>query len=262
MVTSICPSAPSLPPSPPSPPSSPAPPPQQCIVQPGDSQAKTTNADPDPVNEPCFSVSSCRGYNGGSGYLCCVAVGTCDNMVSSNPAYYLGGCRALNYQSNISSTTSTSDLFPTRTEGCVKQGECNLPYLEQMRGWTATGGPLSANPIPDASMNRLLNGSIGNPADGCRALYPTSSTSAGGGYGPGTYLNTQTGMCEVDCTSGRRMAEASFPLDEPPRTSHQVISEFLAADAALAASLTRVDDTILSSLERLSEQLFGQPALA
>ena len=47
------------------------------------------------------------------------------------------------------SSTSTSNFYPTQDEGCVKAGECNLPYLEQMRGWTATGGPLSADPIPD-----------------------------------------------------------------------------------------------------------------
>ena len=58
----------------------------------GDQQAKTTDADPDPVNEPCYSASSCRPYGGGNvGYVCCVAVGTCDHLVSNNARYYVGG---------------------------------------------------------------------------------------------------------------------------------------------------------------------------
>ena len=155
-------------------------PPQQCIAPDGSTQAKTTEADPDPVNEPCYTHSSCRGYSSGyanhhtksSGYICCVAVGTCDSGYVSNSArYYVGGCRATNYANRTNSSTSTSNFYPTQDEGCVKAGECNLPFLEQMMGWTATGGGLTTTRIPDASMDRLLNGSTTNQTDGCRSIY-------------------------------------------------------------------------------------------
>ena len=78
-------------------------------------------------------------------------------------------------------------------------------------------------------------------------------------FGPGTFLNTATNQCEVECTSGRRMAEESLSIEELPRTSHQAVSEFLAANPKFAA---RLDEELVDYMHKFGEQLFGQPALA
>ena len=82
-------------------------------------------------------------------------------------------------------------------------------------------------------------------------------------FGPGTFLNTATNQCEVECTSGRRMAEESLSIEELPRTSHQALSEFLAANPKFAARLDEeLVDSLSAAFEKFGEQLFGQPALA
>ena len=78
-------------------------------------------------------------------------------------------------------------------------------------------------------------------------------------FGPGTFLNAVTNQCEVECTSGRRMAEESLSIEELPRTSHQALSEFLAANPKFAA---RLDEELVDYMHKFGEQLFGQPALA
>ena len=161
-----------VPPSPPpTPPTNPPAPPQLCIPGGAPSSGGTLlakqAAPADPVNEPCYTHSSCKGYTPGvgpidsSGYICCVTVGTCDSgYVSNSGRYYEGGCIGVNYASNSSmtSSTSTSTDFPSTVEGCVKQGECNLPFLEQIKHWTATGGGLTTATVPDDVMDRLLVG--------------------------------------------------------------------------------------------------------
>jgi hypothetical protein len=159
----------------PSPPSSPPSPPSKCLPLAGSEMVKPVAADPDPVNEPCYSHSSCAKYSGeGSGYVCCVKRGTCDNLVSANTAYYMGGCMGTNYAYNSSfiSSTSSSDTAPSTVDGCVKQGECTMPYLEQIKDWTAGGG-LKADPVSDAVMTKLLTGANEPAGDGgCLSLYP------------------------------------------------------------------------------------------
>ena len=83
-------------------------------------------------------------------------------------------------------------------------------------------------------------------------------------FGPGTYLNVQTGQCEVECTSansGRRLAELlTANNDTPPSTAHEVVSGFVAAHPKFAAKLSSgLDEEMVTYLEKLSEQLFGQP---
>ena len=92
-------------------------------------------------------------------WICCVKIGTCTGItVSASARYYEGGCRphfgggiiqtpANTYYANngranwnVRANSSTSTTFPTSTEGCVKQGECALPYLEHIKHWTAVGG--------------------------------------------------------------------------------------------------------------------------
>jgi len=149
-------------------------------------------ADPDPVNEPCYTHQSAHVYRGATGALfkttnyygqtrvagtreagvICVARGTCDATISSNQAYYVGGCRVSRGRaSEAIASTSQSTAHPTLTEGCAKAGECNLPYIEQMMDWTATGGHLNTSITPDFSMARLLNGSTSS-GEGCSVLYP------------------------------------------------------------------------------------------
>ena len=117
----------------------------------------------DPVNEPCYSFESCRGYDPATGptdvrpAICCVKVGTCDGLtISGNARWYEGGCRPflqgdksdgtpytyyVDRYWNVLANTSTSTNFPTSTYGCVKQGECALPHVEQIRGYTSRGSP-------------------------------------------------------------------------------------------------------------------------
>lgn len=138
---------------------------------------KTTADFPDPVNEPCYSHSSCVGYA-----VCCVAVGTCDTVyTSSYGKYYQGGCIGVNYKYGmdaVASTSSNTSAFPSTVEGCVKQGECNLPFLEQVYGGTATGGGLShVLPEPEV-IDRLLVGLTETYTGACKDLYTPPNTNA------------------------------------------------------------------------------------
>ena len=151
----------------------------------------------DPVNEPCYSPQSCRGYDqatgptDGRGAICCVKVGRCDGpTISSGEHYYEGGCRPfltgnksdgspytyyVDRDWNVLANTSTSTNFPTSTEGCVKQGECALPYVEQIRHFTSRGSPnLEMGALSDETMGRLLANAIEAYPDACRDadLYP------------------------------------------------------------------------------------------
>lgn len=181
---------PSPPAVPPSPPRLPPSPPQRCIPQ---DQSKILlpipTAPEDPINEPCYSHQSCREFVPGtgattvSGYVCCVPVDTCDNLVSASARYYEGGCMGTNYKYNASyiSSTSTSTTFPSTTEGCTKQGECALPYLEHLKHWTSRGvQDLEHQQPSDAVMDRLLQNAVESYSDACRAadLYPRQTVTA------------------------------------------------------------------------------------
>ena len=151
----------------------------------------------DPVNEPCYSRESCRGYDPATGptdvrpAICCVKVGTCDGPTLTRSAhYYEGGCRPfftgnksdgtpytyyVDRYWNVLANTSTSTNFPTSTYGCVKQGECALPHVEQIRGYTSRGSPnLEMGALSDETMGRLLANAIEAYPDACRDadLYP------------------------------------------------------------------------------------------
>merc|ERR1719247_4020784 len=198
-------SAPPSPPTPPpSPPSTPPAPPQKCIPQ---NQAKELLPKPtnpaDPVNEPCYTHQSCRGYDPatgpttGGGSICCVKVGTCDGLTLSGSAhYYEGGCRPF-FQGDKSdgtpytyyvdrswnklANTSTSTQWPTSTEGCVKQGECALPHVEQIRHYTTRGSEnLEMGALSAETMDRLLANAIEAYPDACRDadLYPRVAATA------------------------------------------------------------------------------------
>merc|ERR1719188_878302 len=68
-----------------------------CDAAPLKGSLLTAQSDGKPVlNEPCFVFdSACEGYP-----VCCVSVGTCvailSGTISSNTAYYEGGCQSLN----------------------------------------------------------------------------------------------------------------------------------------------------------------------
>ena len=198
----------------------PPPPPAPCAIKEGTDMPKTTDATPDPVNEPCYSHDTCKkfGDKDGAGYICCVGVGTCDNLVSNSDRYYLGGCagthplqwrsgpvyapvymlcpkpilppacqartsslssaclalpkpRALsagiNYKSTEAHSDSTSTEFPSTRAGCAKQGECNLHFLEQVKGWTATNSSLEVAPVPWYAEAAMLEGATENVEGAC-----------------------------------------------------------------------------------------------
>lgn len=163
-------------PSPPSPPSAPSIPPSVCQPIKGESLAKTTAATPEAVNEPCYSHSTCNlyGHPGYPGYVCCVTKGTCDDRVSNTQKYYEGGCRGVNYARNSSNIVAAAvgQENPATDEGCVKQGECSIPYAEQIMTWTATGSAMSHATPSDATMGRLLAGATEAHTNACREIYP------------------------------------------------------------------------------------------
>ena len=196
--------SPSPSPEDPEPPAPPSPPPPDCLPQPGSGLAKNTADTPDPINEPCYSHQSCRIYGdpASDGFTCCVAVGTCDatdhagRVYKSNTRdYYEGGCVGTTYRkwrtgnpndpvdpndtSDLAST-STSTTFPSTTEGCAKQGECHMPYMEHYKTWSATGGPMAAAALPEATMDRLLVGATEAYTGACKDSYfaPTTTDHA------------------------------------------------------------------------------------
>merc|ERR1719420_658955 len=129
--TDVPPSPPLPPPLPPKPPPAP---PQKCVIPHGGTYFdKTTAESKDPINEPCYSHTSCRDHGNPDTLergVCCMPRGKCDNIhsngrpyLSGTANYYMGGCIAINYVSDTVASTSTSDDHPTQTEGCAKQGE-------------------------------------------------------------------------------------------------------------------------------------------
>ena len=156
----------------------------------------------DPVNEPCYTHHSCRGYDPATGptdvrpAICCVKVGTCDGLtISGNARWYEGGCRPflqgdksdgtpytyyVDRSWNVRANSSNSTNFPTSTEGCVKQGECALPHVEQIRHYTSRGSPnLEMGALSAETMGRLLANAIEAYPDACRDadLYPHMAPS-------------------------------------------------------------------------------------
>ena len=132
-------------------------------------------------------------------WICCVKIGTCTGItVSASARYYEGGCRphfgggiiqtpANTYYANngranwnVRANSSTSTTFPTSTEGCVKQGECVLPYMEHIKHWTAVGGSMETATPSDETIDRLLYGAVEAYPDACRAadLYPRTAVAA------------------------------------------------------------------------------------
>ena len=129
-------------------------------------------------------------------YICCVKIGTCTGIsISGSVRYYEGGCRphygggiiqapAYTYYAtadwNVPANSSTSTTFPTSTEGCVKQGECTLPYLEHIYHRTALGGSMETATPSDETIDRLLYGAVEAYPDACRAadLYPRTAVAA------------------------------------------------------------------------------------
>ena len=101
----------------------------------------------------------------------------------------------------------------------------------------------------------------------------------------GTTFNTVTNQCEISCSSDRRMLSASLDavpaLDPPPLAASpapQDVEELLYPSVASGTSKTNppelIDDAAVAYLvkrasainpkllDRLADQLFGQPALA
>ena len=139
---------------------------------------------------------NCREFLPGVGptsnlaHICCVKVGTCTGYtISQSARYYEGGCRphygggiiqtpANTYYAtkawNVRANSSTSTTFPTSTEGCVKQGECALPYMEHIKHWTAVGGSMETATPSDETIDRLLYGAVEAAAD----LYPRTAVAA------------------------------------------------------------------------------------
>ena len=115
-----------------------------CTPPAGGNLPRTTASTADAVNEPCYvHDAACVGYA-----VCCVTAGTCvsqhGGLVSSNALYYEGGC--------YSNSSSRRSFAP----GCQgMQGECNIPYLEAVRGATTISSAITA--VPNATLDRLAH---------------------------------------------------------------------------------------------------------
>jgi hypothetical protein len=117
-------------------------------------------------------------------------------MLSDTAKYYEGGCQAYqdgthplgahyNYKDghmkkglSNESLTSTWATGATHTPGCVMQGECNIPYAEQIMHWTGSGSEYEVATPPDAVMDRLLFGAVESSPDACREIYPRKTVTA------------------------------------------------------------------------------------
>ena len=190
---------------------------------------KTTAVTPDPVNEPCYSHSSCAGYP-----VCCVAIGTCDYVVSSYRKYYLGGCAGFNYKySTPSSTSSASETYPSTVEGCVKQGECNHAFLELVYGGTiASTSSLQLAPISTPQMQAMLvnitetypgacNDHYSLPASSPPPSYAGYSYAQIAGYSPGSQVTDHASTCTCPATHFHLRAHHSSDrrIGSPSHTS-------------------------------------------
>jgi hypothetical protein len=130
------------------------------------------------INEPCYvHDSSCAGYP-----VCCVTKGTCisqhSGTVSSNAAYYEGGCWSFDSSKKDYSTAPT----------CSQQGECLVQHLEVCKGGTTKTGFMSA--VPAATLTRLMTGSC--ETDCPNANYGHGGSGSGGSGGGTTTTVTTT----------------------------------------------------------------------
>ena len=130
----------------------------------GNQQAKTTNAPPRSGHEPCYSHSSCRGRRRQRLHsLRCRR--HCDSGHVPHAQLYLGGCA-------LPSTTRATSAPPPRPQTFIRRRRrvassrasvtLALPRADERlmcHGWS-----LSADPILDDSMDRLLNGSLPEPS--------------------------------------------------------------------------------------------------
>jgi hypothetical protein len=71
----------------------------------------------------------------------------------------------------------SKNCYPTVVEGCVKQGECAVAYIEQVYGLTSTGGTLQKHPESDAylltdeAIDEQLVGATESSPGICRSIY-------------------------------------------------------------------------------------------
>merc|ERR1719359_85358 len=148
--------------------------------------------------------------------VCCVPVGTCDHLnpegrpyISAYQKYYVGGCQPFTskYTHNASEYATTSvgyggktedvfdekglfdhskGIYPTVTEGCVKQGECAVAFIEQVYGLTSTGGTLQGHAesdiylLSDEAIDEQLVGATETSPGICRSkgVYPRREITA------------------------------------------------------------------------------------
>jgi hypothetical protein len=102
-------------------------------------------------------------------------------MVSSNLAYYEGGCQ--------SKQSSKKTWDTAENTGCVEQGECNAAYLFTTNG--ATTKPGLAHAVPTQTQTRFMVGTTWDGAK-CSANYAKIA-----GYAPGSDV-TQHNRIDLD----------------------------------------------------------------
>jgi len=120
-------------------------------VTPGTNLPKFDDGKP-PINEPCYEhVGLCKGYP-----VCCVKYGTCKDLggsaVSSNLAYYEGGCQSL--------SSSKKAWDAPENKDCTEQGECLAAYIESTAGGVTVPG--YAADVPAEHLARIMVGTTWN----------------------------------------------------------------------------------------------------
>jgi len=111
-------------------------------------------------NEPCYAHdNACDGYP-----VCCVTIGTCisqhSGLVSSNTAYYEGGCQSFN-----------SSKKEWTNPDCKQQGECAVQHLQVCKGGTTK--PTFMTPLSSSTLARLMTGSCEADCPGIHYGHPT-----------------------------------------------------------------------------------------
>jgi hypothetical protein len=159
-------------------------------VKSGTSLEKFTDGKP-PINEPCYNhVDLCQGYP-----VCCVKYGTCialgGSTLSSNLAYYEGGCQSLNSSKKAWDTSENKE--------CKEQGECLAAYLQTSTGGTTKGDKMAD--VPADHLARIMKGTSWNGKSCSTAAAPATAKVSG---------SFEVAMADASAVLGTTEAKSAF----------------------------------------------------
>jgi hypothetical protein len=165
-------------------------------VKSGTSLEKFTDGKP-PINEPCYNhVDLCQGYP-----VCCVKYGTCialgGSTLSSNLAYYEGGCQSLNSSKKAWDTSENKE--------CKEQGECLAAYLQTSTGGTTKGDKMAD--VPADHLARIMKGTSWNGKSCSTAAVPATAAATNSAKVSGSF---EVAMADASAVLGTTEAKSAF----------------------------------------------------